>query len=179
MHQARVRQWGKARNYVEAPELPAPGPNELRVKVIATGRPPRRMHHLTCRGCHPCGTSRPSGISTARTSRSCMLAPCPALPTCVVDVAMSLMKPRRRGKRGSVPSQSLHLAGTLHYIWPKVDLICGVDAGLCSLLRAYFRASTSGRTNSMVETRTRETGASGSCTCYRAPQAGMVRLLRA
>ena len=37
MHQAQVDQWGQSPKYVEVPEPAAPGPDEVRIKVEATG----------------------------------------------------------------------------------------------------------------------------------------------
>ena len=37
MHQAQITGWGEAPKYIEVPELPTPGPDEVRVKVLASG----------------------------------------------------------------------------------------------------------------------------------------------
>lgn len=42
MHQAEVTEWGQSPRYSEAPEPPAPGPEEVQVKLIASG-----VHQVT------------------------------------------------------------------------------------------------------------------------------------
>lgn len=37
MHQAQVTEWGQSPKYVEVPDLPPPGQDEIRLKIIATG----------------------------------------------------------------------------------------------------------------------------------------------
>lgn len=37
MDQAQISSWGKSPNYVSVPDLPSPGPEETRLKVLATG----------------------------------------------------------------------------------------------------------------------------------------------